>query len=189
MTDRIPINPGETREFVPPVFEHLPEDERPTFILGAPDYRARIGMARFKKEHDRINAKILQAIGATPAQIIKEMEAAGEPTDDEEVVFEKLQERLREFNSQEAGELHDEFEPQYQEISLSVGFIEATLGKPGKPLLLTGWRNLAWGDGEEIVFNKRTYLEDLARWDMNIMIIVSREIIETAWISERAAKN
>jgi len=49
----------------------------------------------------------------------------------------------------------------FEELMVSTDFIEATIGKPGKPIALVGWRNFKNADGEEIEFNKSTYLDYL----------------------------
>ena len=185
----IPITPGEMTEFYLPIHEDTPEDERPTYFLGAPNYRQRLRMKKFQKEYGRIQHKIMVAIGASPAKIRRDMEKAGEEVDNE-VVRERVLAALKRFNADDdiPDDLED-LEMQLQEITIQPEFIEATLGRNGSPVCLLGWKNVKDVDGEEVEFKRDTYLDDLSDVDIDAMIAVAIHIFETSTISRRAAKN
>jgi len=186
----IPTLPGEISEFSLDYHEEIPEDERPTFIVGAPSYRDRLKIKRFSNEYRRIRSRIGIAIGIHPDQVRKDLEDQGVDSPTGEQIRARIMEVLEEFDY-EADKNQDlqDLENELQNITIEPGFIEAMLGVNGKPGCLQGWRNLKWGDGSAVEFDKANFLDTLAAWDMDAMIAVAMHIYESSEISGAAVKN
>jgi len=187
MSNKVPIAPGDVQErFIPDAFETW--EKKPTFLLGAIDYRCRLAMKKHQKEYQRIQWRIALSMGVTHGQIQKDLDTENHTATKEEV-SEEFDRRMKSFDAENPTQDMIDLGSDLEEITIDPDFIEATLGKHGKPIALLGWENLYWQDGTELIFDAMTYLDDLARWDAAIMIIVAQRVYEISTISGASAKN
>ena len=183
----IAMTPGELRKVSLPEDDEKPLEERALFHLVSLTYKESQDLRRFNKyvmelreqireAQRKVYEKIAEQRGLKFAELLEKIEKK----EIDPAAIELSKEEMRTL-SRNAGVSSLGVELIYQP-----GFIEATLGEPGKPRGLVGWENLKNGKGQAVAFEKDRFLDYLPE---KVLVFLALQVFNHQFLTPADEKN
>ncbi len=183
----IAMTPGEVRRVNLPEDDRKPQEERALFHLVSLTYKESQELRKFNKHVMELREQIREAQRKVYTQIAEQrgmkLDELLEKIEKKEIDpagIELSREEMRTLN-RSAGASSLGVDLIYQP-----GFIEATLGEPGRPRGLVGWENLKNGKGQAVAFDKEKYLDYLPE---KALVFLALQVFNHQFLTPADEKN